>query len=137
MIITHINKISKSHPLFEENQPENNLIAEEVEEELDNETIEVQISEILEIGEELFANGSYLEVINHFDQAAATFQKYGYEIEAHIFYKKANELRSLIAERAGKLTLLEQAKICKNLTNIFALYKDIMEISRKINDFDG
>lgn len=139
LIISHVNKITKSHPLFEEKQPENSLITEEIEEteESDKEAVvEVQIGEILEIGEELFESGSYLEVINHFDQAAATFQKYGFEIEAHIFYKKANELRSLIAERAGKLTLLEQAKLCKN-PNILALYQDVMEISRKLNDFDG
>ena len=136
-VISHVDKSLKSYPIFEEKNPENNLIAEEFEGGSENGAVEVQIEEILKIGEELFASGSYLEVITHFDQAAATFQKYGYEIEAHIFYKKANELRSLIAERAGKLTLLEQAKICKNLTNILALYKDIMEISRKLNDFDG
>jgi hypothetical protein len=137
LIISHVNKIARSRPIFEKNLPKNFMITEELEEKVQNEDVELHIDKILMIGEELFANGAYLEVINHFDQAAATFQREGYEIEAHIFCKKANEIRSLVSERAGKLTLLEHAKLCKNLTNIVALYKDIIEISEKLNDSDG
>jgi hypothetical protein len=136
-IIAHVNKIAKSRPIFEKNPPKNFVITEEFEGKVENENVELHIDKILTIGEELFASGAYLEVINHFDQAAATFQRDGYEIEAHIFYKKANEIRSLVAERAGKLTLLEHAKLCKNWANISAIYKGIIEISEKLNDFDG
>lgn len=137
LIISHVNKITKSRPIFEKNPPKDFVIPEEFEEKAENGNVNLHIDKILMIGEELFASGAYLEVINHFDQAAASFQREGYEIESHIFYKKANEIRSLVAERAGKLTLLEHAKLCKNWENASTLYREIIEISEKLNDSDG
>ncbi|HUX98675.1 MAG TPA: hypothetical protein VMV49_03920 [Candidatus Deferrimicrobium sp.] len=137
VILSHINQISKSQSSTKNELNFQEKPEEAVDQTFDTGDLESQIKEIQALGEEMLVEGAYLEVVNHFNQAAETFLRYGYQAESQIFSKKAEELKYLIDKRDEKLEIIEYEKSKNNLSGILNLYNEIIEISRKLNDVVG
>lgn len=110
----------------------------EVDEKLLEESLDTEILEIKKLGGELFAKGAYLQVFEHFKNAAGFLFSIEKNKEASIFLKKANQIKELIDKRNLLLRELEE---CKNKNNfileILDHYEDVIEISIFLNDIEG
>ncbi|MFX0036257.1 MAG: hypothetical protein ACFE9I_11535, partial [Candidatus Hermodarchaeota archaeon] len=128
IITSHLNKLSG--PTFDDKQllPNKELIEEE---------IEIQINEIRSLGEELFAEGAYLEAQKQFKVGRDLLMNLGREEEAKLFSELLSGIEGLLEERERRVELLEKVKNEGDSVKIFELYYDIIEISRKLRDLDG
>ncbi|NVM30563.1 MAG: hypothetical protein HWN65_17110 [Candidatus Helarchaeota archaeon] len=125
-----------SHPKLQFHKT--NEIPEPVpDERLDELILQHHIDEIHKLGDELFSDGAYLDVINHFNQTSITLLKYGLIDEAFTFSQRATKLKALVDEREKKLQLLEREKQRNDLMEVLLLYNDIIELSRKLNDLQA
>ena len=98
--------------------------------------LEVRINEIKHLAEELFTEGAYLEALEQFKLGRDLLLNLKKEEEAHLISELISGIEGLIEEREKRLDLLKQMKIEGNSIQIFELYLDIIEISKKLRDPD-
>ncbi|MFX0167245.1 MAG: DUF2341 domain-containing protein [Candidatus Hodarchaeota archaeon] len=128
VIISHINKLSSAHFA---------LKAEEIQGITDEQEIEMRLNGIKSLGEELFAEGAYLEAQEQFKLGRDLLISLGREEEANLFSELIDGIDGLIEEREKRLEILEQAKIERNAVQIFKIHQDLINISKKLRDLDG
>ena len=138
-IIFHINKISSVKPIFEKEELQEKMQDKKLyKKELINEKeLKNQLYEIKALGEELFNEGAYLEALKQFEQAENLLLNLGKKEEAMVYSKLVVEIKTFNEEREKKLEILEQEKLDNNFINIFELYFELIEISKKLKDFDA
>ena len=89
------------------------------------------------MGEELFAEGAYLESQRQFKFGRDILLNLGREEEARLFSELISGIDGLIEEREKRLKILEQTKIEGDSVQVFELYQDIIDISKKLRDPDS
>jgi len=142
LILAHFEKISslKSTPDLKDRDNEiqidnkNRALIDKLPEKAD---LGFDVDEIKSLGEELFAEGAYLEAIKQFQSAKEFLLKYNRYEEAILFSDLIAGIEGLFEEREKRLELLEYEKNSGDSTKIFDLYYDIIEISKKLRDTDG
>ncbi|MFW9820690.1 MAG: hypothetical protein ACFFE5_13860, partial [Candidatus Thorarchaeota archaeon] len=102
----------------------------------DDEQISIQINEIKNMGEELFAEGAYLEAQKQFKKGRDLLINLGREEEAKLISDLISGIEGLIEEREKRLEKLEEVKIEGNSVQVFELYYEIIAISKKLRDPD-
>ncbi|MFX1532395.1 MAG: DUF2341 domain-containing protein, partial [Promethearchaeota archaeon] len=133
LILAHIAKISSQEPIsYQKDQIQSSR--EELFEKVD---LEIDIDEIKSLGEELFNEGAYLEAIKQFQSAKEILLKQGKNKEVALFSDLIAGIEGLIDEREKRLEILEKEKINGDSVKVFELYYDIIEISKKLRDFDA
>ncbi|NVM55521.1 MAG: hypothetical protein HWN66_17570 [Candidatus Helarchaeota archaeon] len=137
IIFSHVNQILNSQSIGDKRAIQKQSIIEENDENLADNVIQNQVNVIQRLGDDLLADGAYIEAINHFNRAASTFLKNGFTKEASIFSNRSGVLKQLIRNRAEKLGLLEREKNGGNFKNITVLYNQIIGISSELYDFDA
>ncbi|MFX1233180.1 MAG: DUF2341 domain-containing protein [Promethearchaeota archaeon] len=133
LILAHIDKLlpQKSPPYQKEQiQPYSEELFDKVD-------LEVNIDEIKSLGEELFNEGAYLEAIKQFQNAKEILSKQSKIEEVALISDLIEGIEGLIEEREKRLELLEKEKINEDSVKIFESFCDIIEISRKLRDFDA
>ncbi|MFX0209632.1 MAG: hypothetical protein ACFFDT_26870, partial [Candidatus Hodarchaeota archaeon] len=98
---------------------------------------EIHLNEIKSLGEELFAEGAYLEAQKQFMLGRDLLMNLGREEEANLFSDLISGIGGLIQEREKRLEILEQVKLEGNATQVFELYHEIIAISKKLRDPDS
>ena len=138
-IISHINKISSVKPILEKGEQEREIDDKVItkREKFEEKDLESQLIESKTLGEELFEEGAYLEAQKQFEQIEVLLLKLGRNEEATDYSKRILEIGELNEEREKKLELLEQEKLAKNTGNITNLYFDLIDIAKRLKDFDG
>ena len=99
--------------------------------------IDTRINDIKNMGEELFAEGAYLEAQEQFKLGRDLLLNLGREEDAVLFSDLIYGIEELIEEREKRLEILERMKIEKNFIQVFELYQDVIEISKKLRDTDS
>jgi hypothetical protein len=127
IISSHINKLSRAQLT---------LKPEEIQSITDKKEIEIRINEIKYVGEELFAEGAYLEAQEQFKLGRDLLLNLGRDEDAKLFSDLISGIEGLIEEREKRLELLEQLKIEGNSVQIFELHQEIIAISKKLRDPD-
>jgi tetratricopeptide (TPR) repeat protein len=133
LILAHISKISPQE-LTSYQKDQIQPYSEELFEKAD---LEINIDEIKSLGEELFNEGAYLEAIKHFQNAKEILLKQGKNEEIALFSDLIAGIEGLIDERENRLDVLEKEKINEDSVKIFELFFDIIEISKRLRDFDA
>lgn len=137
-IISHINKISNVKPFFkreeQEEKSEDKIISKK--ETIEERELTNRLNVIKALGEELFDEGAYLEAQKQFKEIEELFLKLGNSKEAALYSKMIIEIDKLNKERETKLELLEQENLEERPTNIIALYIDLIDIAKRLNDSD-
>ena len=138
-ITSHINKISSAKPILErgEQEKETDGVVLSKKEKFNGKDLEKLLPEIKKLGEELFEEGAYLEAQKQFEQAEVILLKLGKNEKATYYYKKILEIDELNEKREKKLEILEQEKLANHAVNITDLYFDLMDIAKKLKDFDS
>jgi len=139
LVLQHIGEISSS---FEEEiqdlsikKPSSQSIQSEIiPEEKANKS---SIDEIKKLGEELFEEGAYLEAIKQFEHAKELLRTAGEEEEVVIVSELINGINDLIKEREIRIETLDIEKNNGNSIKVFELFQEVIEISKKLNDFDA
>jgi hypothetical protein len=126
IISSHINKLSLQQPPLQEKIQN---LAEKGE-------IDANINDIKYLGEQLFAEGAYLEAMRQFKLGRDYLLNLGREEEAKLFSELISGIEGLMHEREKRLELLEKFKVEGNTVQIFELYQDIIVISKKLRDPD-
>ncbi|MFX1243240.1 MAG: hypothetical protein ACFFA7_18490, partial [Promethearchaeota archaeon] len=127
IISSHINKLSSTQFTLHD---------EEIQTMTHEKEIEIHINEIRQIGEELFAEGAYLEAQKQFKVGKDLLTNLGREEEAKLFSDLISGIEGLIEEREKRIEKLEKVKIEGNSGQIFELYHEIIAISKKLRDPD-
>ncbi|MFX0036258.1 MAG: DUF2341 domain-containing protein [Candidatus Hermodarchaeota archaeon] len=127
IISSHLNKLSNAY--FE-------VQTEKIQSVTDEEDIETRINKVKSLGEELFAEGAYLEAQKQFKVGRDLLMNLGREEEAKLFSELLSGIEGLIEEREKRLETLEQAKLEGNVEQVFDLYHEIIAISKKLRDPD-
>ncbi len=138
IISSHINKLSSSE--FALQAEEFQAITSEgiTSRQLTNEReLENRINEIRAMGEELFADGAYLEAQEQFKLGRDLLLNLGREEEANLFSELIFGIEGLIEEREKRLEVLEETRVEGDSEQIFDLYQDIIDISKQLRDPDG
>ncbi|MHA2197471.1 MAG: LamG-like jellyroll fold domain-containing protein [Promethearchaeota archaeon] len=141
-ISSHINKLSGIQPILKVKDLQNLSIDDKQIESLrsnelyDEKVREINIEEIKRVGEELFAEGAYLEAQEQFKRGRDFLFNLGREEEAKLFSDLIYGIEELVEVREKRLEALEQFKIEGNAVQIFEMYQDIIEISKKLRDPD-
>ncbi|MFX1291924.1 MAG: DUF2341 domain-containing protein [Promethearchaeota archaeon] len=128
IITSHLNNLSA--PIFDDKQ-DKLLISKQLTEEQE---IEIQVNKIKSLGEELFAEGAYLEAQEQFKLGRDLLLNVGRAEEANLFSELLAGIDGLIEEREKRLELLDQAKIERNAVQIFEIHQDLINISKKLRD---
>ncbi|MFX0082890.1 MAG: hypothetical protein ACFE94_14155, partial [Candidatus Hodarchaeota archaeon] len=131
IISSHINKISVQ--IFDAKH-DKILPSKELTEE---EKVETQINEIKLLGEELFAEGAYLEAQEQFKLGRDLLINLGREEDAKLFSELISGIEGLVEEREKRLEVLEQIRNEGNSAQVFELHQDIITISKKLRDPDA
>ncbi|MFX0105887.1 MAG: LamG-like jellyroll fold domain-containing protein, partial [Candidatus Hodarchaeota archaeon] len=143
IITSHLNKLSSSHIPFraEEIQgftptgtQDQFITSKELK---DEKELGDLINEFKINGEELFAEGAYLEAQKQFFHAKDLLLGLGRDEEANILSELISGISELIEEREKRLEVLEQVKIEGDPVKIYEKFYDIIEISKKLRDYDG
>jgi hypothetical protein len=101
---------------------------------IDEKELESRIIEIRNLGEELFADGAYLEALKEFKLGRELLLNLGREEEAKLFSELIFGIEGIIEEREKRLNLLEETRIEGNSEQVFEIYQDIIDISKKLKD---
>jgi hypothetical protein len=135
IISSHINKLSSAQTSLkvEEFVGLPGVSKEKLTEE---EELEIKITEIKNTAEDLFAEGAYLEAQKQFEQGRDLLLNLGRQEEARLFTELISGIEGLIEERDKRLEMLERLKIEGNPKQIFELYQDLIDISKKLRDPD-
>jgi hypothetical protein len=126
-ISSHINRLSSVDFTV---QPE------KIQDITDEKEQEINIDEIKSLGEELFAEGAYLEAQKQFKKGRDLLINLGREEEAKLLSELISGIEGLINEREKRLEILEQAKLEDNAAQVFDIYHEIIAISKKLRDPD-
>ncbi|MHA2324716.1 MAG: LamG-like jellyroll fold domain-containing protein, partial [Promethearchaeota archaeon] len=143
IISSHINKLSHSQPDLKTNKIQSISSYDKQAELLtsneltDEKDIENYINHYKNLGEELFADGAYLEAQEQFKRGRDFLLNLQREEEAKLFSDLVYGIEELVGEREKRLEALEQFKIEGNVVQIFEMYQDIIEISKKLRDPDS
>ena len=139
-IISHINKISSSEQLFQEDKFTQKLASEELLRDtlklgsMDKLELEQKMNEIQSLGEELFAEGAYFEALQQYKLTEKILLKLGRHEEAFIYSELIIEINMLIEEHDMKLEKLNQEETNDNFIRVFELYYDLFDTLKKLND---
>ncbi|MBY9021069.1 MAG: hypothetical protein KGD67_08420 [Candidatus Lokiarchaeota archaeon] len=143
IILSHIDKILDSSQSSEKiaiqkikKQKENNTFLPQKESIEDKELI-TRINKIKIVGKNLFDEGAYLEAIKQFEFAEKILLKLGKKQEASLFSDLTLRIIELSEERDKKLDTLEGVKLGNNSLKIFENYYDLIDLSKKLKDFDS
>ena len=104
---------------------------------LDEADQQPNIEEIKNLGEELFKEGAYLEAIKQFEHAKELLIKQEKKEEVSLFSELIDGIKALIKEREMRIETLDTEKTIGNSITIFELYQEVIEISKKLKDFDA
>lgn len=137
IIRNHAQKISKFQPPIEEQNKRIQVFLKKFDEKLPKTVIRIQVDEIRQLARDLFAEGAYLEVINHYNQAAFTLLKFGFPDEALSFSNDAKVLQQLVEARKMKIEVLAGALEHRDIPMIQTIYEDLIELSQKLNDISA
>lgn len=130
-ISSHLNKLSGP---ISADKYDHILPGKEMTEE---EKLEAQIKEIRSLGEELFAEGAYLEAQEQFKLGRNLLLNSGREEEANLLTELIAGIDGLIEEREKRLEILEQVKYERNADQVFEIYQELIDISQRLRDPDG
>ncbi|MFX0104964.1 MAG: DUF2341 domain-containing protein [Candidatus Hodarchaeota archaeon] len=141
VILGHITKLLPLESILDEIQLQDVLIQKEQNQSYsevlsDKFDSGINIDEVKVLGEELFAEGAYLEAIKQFKHAKEILSKQGRNEEVVLISDLIAGIEALIEEREKRLELLETEKIEGDAARIFELYYNIIEISKKLRDLD-
>ncbi|MFX0033981.1 MAG: hypothetical protein ACFE9P_15085, partial [Candidatus Hermodarchaeota archaeon] len=138
LIISHIDKILSSDLTSGKNETRIKKPKKNVEKSMnfDEEVLKNRIDRIRKFGNELFAEGAYLEAQKQFEFAEKLLLKIGRKEEALEFSDLKVSIKQLAEEREKKLELLEKEKLGGNSLEIFELYNNLIELSLKLKDVD-
>lgn len=132
-ITAHINKLST----VQISQPKDEFIGlprDITEILIEEEELEIKVSKIKNLGEQLFTEGAYLEAQKQFELGRNILKNLGKQEEAQLFTDLILGIEGLIAEREERLVSLELLKHEGNSRQIFNTYQDIIELSNKLGD---
>jgi len=143
IILTHIDSISTSSQIskkteiqkLKKQKKNNKAIAQK--ESIDGEELMVRINKIKIYGEKLLAEGAYIEAQKQFEFAEKILLKLGKKEEALLLLNLNIGIKELSEERDMKLEILEEAKIGNDSLIIFEIYYDLIELSKKLKDYDS
>ncbi|MDX1799198.1 MAG: hypothetical protein R3255_11160, partial [Candidatus Lokiarchaeia archaeon] len=110
--------------------------ADKIQDVTDGKEQEINIDEIKSLGEELFAEGAYLEAQKQFKKGRDLLMNSGREEEAKLLSELISGIEGLIDEREKRLEILEQVKLEDNAVQVFDIYHEIIAISKKLRDPD-
>ncbi|MFX0008188.1 MAG: DUF2341 domain-containing protein [Candidatus Hermodarchaeota archaeon] len=127
VIISHIKKLSSVELAL---QPD------KIQKITGEKEIEMHLNEIKSLGEELFAEGAYLEAQEQFKMGRDFLINLGREKDAELFSELISGIQGLIEEREKTLEILEQAKNEGKSVQVFESYYEIIAISKKLRDPD-
>ncbi len=138
VIISHINKISTVESTFEKEEHKKILDDQLTykKETLNEKELENRLDEFKTLGEELFNEGAYLEALNQFEIAEELLLKFDKKDDAIYYSKLIANIKSLSDEREIKSEDLESEKEKKNFIKVMDIYIDLIQISKKLKDFD-
>ncbi|MFW9829021.1 MAG: hypothetical protein ACFFEY_15695, partial [Candidatus Thorarchaeota archaeon] len=142
-ISSHIDKLSRIKFTSKSSETQRLISADEQDkiltskESTDEKDLKNRIDEIKVFGEELFAEGAYLEALKQFTQGRDLLINLERKEEANLFTDLISGIEGLIEEREKRLDLLEQIKIEGNAIERFELYYEIIFISKKLRDPDS
>ncbi|MFW9820120.1 MAG: LamG-like jellyroll fold domain-containing protein, partial [Candidatus Thorarchaeota archaeon] len=127
IISSHLNRLSST---------QFTLRPEKTEEITDEKDIEEKISEIKYLGEELFAEGAYLEAQEQFKVGRDLLINLGREEEAKLFSELIFSIEGLIEEREKRIEDLERLKNEGEAVKIFETFHVVIKISKRLRDSD-
>ncbi len=134
IILSHIDNISDS------SQSSEKIAIQKVKkqkESIDDKELMARINKIKICGENLFNEGAYLEAQREFETAEKILLKLGRKEEASLFSDLTIEIKELSEDRDKKLETLEEAKLENDSLKIFEIYYDLIELSKKLKDYDS
>jgi len=134
IILSHIDNISDSSQSSEKIAIQK---GKKQKESTDNKELMARINKIKIYGEELFNEGAYLEAQKQFEFAEKILLKLGKKGEALLFSDLTIGIKELSKERDNKLETLEEAKLDNDSLKIFELSYDLIELSKKLKDYDS
>ena len=143
IILSHIDRISNSSQSSEKTaiqkvkKQEENYKVSPQKESIDDRELIARINNIKFDGENLFNEGAYLEAQKQFEIAEKILLKLGKKEEALLFSDLIVGIKELSEIRDKKLETLEEAKLGNDSLKIFELYYDIIELSKKLKDYDS
>jgi len=143
IILSHIDNISDSSQSSEKiaiqkvkKQKENKKTNKQKKVIKDKELM-ARISKIKIYGEKLFKEGAYLEAQKQFEFAEKILLKLGKKEEALLFSDLTVGIKELREERNKKLEIIEKEKLGNDSLKIFEIYYDLIELSKKLKDYDS
>ncbi len=139
VIISHINEISNVKPTFEKEE-HIEILDDQLtykKETINEKELETRLNEIKILGEELFNEGAYLEAQKQFEIAEQLFLKLDKKKEAIFYSKLIADIKLLSEEREEKLENLEKEKEKNNFIKVYDIYFGLIQISKKLKDFDS
>lgn len=139
LIISHVNKIlSSDFDSIKKERPKkkSKKIIEKQNLSIDEEMLKNRIDRIKKFGDELFAEGAYLEAQKQFEFAEKVLLRMGKKDIALEFSNLRISIKHLAEEREKKLELLEIEKLGKDSLAIFELYNDLIELSLRLKDVE-
>ncbi|MFW9875376.1 MAG: hypothetical protein ACFFG0_19900, partial [Candidatus Thorarchaeota archaeon] len=138
LFISHINKISSISSALK-TEEKKMILDEKIPHKkgtIKEEEIENKINEIKILADNLFNEGAYLEAKKQFKLASQLLLKLNNTEEAAFYSNLITDIDKLCGKRETLLEKLEQEKLKNNFSNYFDIYFEIIEISRKLKDFD-
>ena len=143
IILSHIDNISNSSQSSEKStilklkkQKENSKVLTQ-KESIEDKELMTKINNIKIFGENLFDEGAYLEAQKQFELAEKILLKLGKKEEALLFSNLTSGITELNEERDKKLEALEEVKLGNDSLKIFEIYYDLIELSKKLKDYDS
>jgi len=106
-------------------------------ESINDEELMARINKIKTYGEKLFTEGAYLEAQKQFEFAEKILLKLGKKEEALLFSDLTVGIKELREERDKKLEIIEKEKLGNDSLKIFEIYYDLIELSKKLKDYDS
>ena len=103
---------------------------------INEEMLNTRIDRIRAFGNELLAEGAYLEAQKQFEFAEKVLIKMGRKEDALEFSNLKITIKELAEEREKKLEQLELEKLGNNSLVVFELYNDVIELSHRLKDVD-
>jgi len=143
IILSHINNISDSSQSSEkitiqkvkkQKESKKTIKQKEV---INDEELMARINRIKIYGEKLFAEGAYLEAQKQYEFGEKILLKLGKKEEALLFSDLTVGIKELNEERYKRLEVLEKEKLGNDSLKIFEIYYDLIELSKKLNDYDS
>jgi tetratricopeptide (TPR) repeat protein len=142
-IFSHINRISSSEQIFEKDKFTQKLAAEKIKkaplqlESMDKLELEQKLDEIQTFGEELYSEGAYFEALKQYKVTEKILAILGRHEEAFIYSDLITEINKNLEVREKTLNVLKEEVIKGDFMRIFNVYYVLIEISKKLNDYNS